>query len=41
LKEVAPFLPVDEQLNLNLPQVRIKRDLSCYAFKESEVGAAP
>jgi hypothetical protein len=38
-REVAPLPPVDGQLKLNLPSVTIKRDLSCYAFKGSEVGA--
>jgi len=40
-RKVAPLTPVDGQLKLNLPLVTIKRDLSCYAFKGSEVGAVP
>mgnify|MGYP000029145496 CR=1 FL=1 len=40
-RKVAPLPPVDGQLKLNLPLVTIKRDLSCYAFKGSEVGAVP
>lgn len=37
--EVAPLAPAGDQINLNMPPVRIKRDLSCYAIPESEVAA--
>jgi transposase len=37
--KVASLLPAGDQINLNMPSVRIKRDLSCYALKESEVAA--
>ncbi|MGI9861485.1 IS21 family transposase [Moorella naiadis] len=37
--KVAPLAPAGDPINLNMPPVRIKRDLSCYALPESEVAA--
>jgi len=37
--KVAPLAPTCDPAGVNIPPARIKRDLSCYALKESEVAA--